>query len=177
MAEQGCRRKRSRTMLAVLALAGAAVACTSSSASTTAGLGLYLYPDHSGAIQSNIDNCNKQANGAYKITYNVLPAAADGQRQQLVRRLAAKDKALDIVGMGVNWAPEFAQDGWVREWTGALKDQVTADTLPAAIQTGTWLGKLYGAPWNSNTQLLWYRKDLVPKPPQTWDEMITKIGK
>jgi maltose-binding protein MalE len=28
------------------------------------------------------------------------------------------------------------------------------------------------APLNSNTQLLWYRKDLVPNPPETWDEMI-----
>ena len=25
---------------------------------------------------------------------------------------------------------------------------------------------------NTNVQLLWYRKDLVPKPPETWDEMI-----
>jgi multiple sugar transport system substrate-binding protein len=31
---------------------------------------------------------------------------------------------------------------------------------------------LYAAPFNTNTQLLWYRKDLVPKPPETWDEMI-----
>ena len=27
-------------------------------------------------------------------------------------------------------------------------------------------------PDNSNTQLLWYRSDLVPKPPTTWAEMI-----
>ncbi|MCA1702293.1 MAG: extracellular solute-binding protein, partial [Actinobacteria bacterium] len=33
-------------------------------------------------------------------------------------------------------------------------------------------GKLYAAPLNTNTQLLWYRKDLVPNPPKTWNEMI-----
>jgi multiple sugar transport system substrate-binding protein len=27
-------------------------------------------------------------------------------------------------------------------------------------------------PYNSNTQLLWYRDDLVKTPPKTWDEMI-----
>ena len=27
-------------------------------------------------------------------------------------------------------------------------------------------------PDNSNTQLLWYRKDLVPRPPTTWAQMI-----
>ncbi|MGH3854058.1 MAG: extracellular solute-binding protein, partial [Pseudonocardiaceae bacterium] len=31
---------------------------------------------------------------------------------------------------------------------------------------------LYAAPLSTNPQLLWYRKDLVPHPPQTWDEMI-----
>lgn len=40
------------------------------------------------------------------------------------------------------------------------------------IATATWKGKLYGAPDNSNTQLLWYRKDLVPTPPRTWAQMI-----
>jgi multiple sugar transport system substrate-binding protein len=28
------------------------------------------------------------------------------------------------------------------------------------------------ATWNTNTQLLWYRADVVPNPPATWDEMI-----
>ena len=49
---------------------------------------------------------------------------------------------------------------------------VTAGTLAVPIQTATYKGKLYGAPDNSNTELLWYRKDLVPTPPQTWDQMI-----
>ncbi len=148
------------------------VACGSSSAGAIPTLHFYLFQDNSGAIQKNIDNCNAQANGAYKIEYDLLPSSADGQRQQLVRRLAAKDSMLDIVGMDVTWAPEFAEAGWLKEWTGALKDQVTADTLPGAITTASWKGKLYGATYNSNTQLLWYRKDLVPTPPKTWDEMI-----
>jgi multiple sugar transport system substrate-binding protein len=147
-------------------------ACSSSSASTTPTLHYFIFKDNSGAFQSGINNCNKLANGAYRIEYDLLPPAADDQRQQLVRRLAAHDSALDILGMDVVWAPEFAEAGWVREWTGSVKDQVMAGTLSTAIQTGSWKGKLYAAPLNSNTQLLWYRKDLVPNPPTTWDQMI-----
>jgi multiple sugar transport system substrate-binding protein len=44
--------------------------------------------------------------------------------------------------------------------------------IAGPIDTATWKNKLYGAPLNSNTQLLWYRKDLVPTPPKTWAEMI-----
>ena len=40
------------------------------------------------------------------------------------------------------------------------------------IETASFEGELYAAPFNTNTQLLWYRKDLVTKPPKTWDEMI-----
>jgi multiple sugar transport system substrate-binding protein len=41
------------------------------------------------------------------------------------------------------------------------------------LQTATWNGQLYAVPYNTNTQLLWYRSDLVPNPPKTWDEMIS----
>ena len=40
-----------------------------------------------------------------------------------------------------------------------------------------WEGKTYGIPLNTNVQLLWYRKDLVPKPPETWDELIAMAKK
>ena len=32
-------------------------------------------------------------------------------------------------------------------------------------------------PLNTNAQLLWYRKDLVKTPPETWDEMIAMAKK
>lgn len=98
--------------------------------------------------------------------------AADGQRQQLVRRLAAEDDSLDILGLDVTWAAEFAEARWIREWTGTARRRAVAGTLRVPLQTSTWKGKLYAVPYNTNTQLLWYRKDLVPTPPRTWAEML-----
>jgi len=57
-------------------------------------------------------------------------------------------------------------------WTGANKAQAVAGTLKAALQTATWKGQLVAVPANTNTQLLWYRSDLVPTPPTTWAQMI-----
>jgi multiple sugar transport system substrate-binding protein len=45
------------------------------------------------------------------------------------------------------------------------------------IRTATYKGRLYGAPLNSNAQILFYRKDLVKQPPKTWDEMIALARK
>jgi multiple sugar transport system substrate-binding protein len=143
-----------------------------SSSSATPAINLYIYPDGSGAVQQAIDTCNAASGGRYNITYQTLPTDADGQRQQLVRRLAAHDSSMDILALDVTWAPEFAQAGWILEWTGANQIAATTGTLQGPLATATYNGKLYAAPFNSNTQLLWYRSDLVPTPPTTWDEMI-----
>src|SRR5438132_5542958 len=50
------------------------------------------------------------------ITYNKLPKAADDQRLQLARRLAAADASMDILGLDVTWEAEFAEAGWILPW-------------------------------------------------------------
>jgi multiple sugar transport system substrate-binding protein len=74
--------------------------------------------------------------------------------------------------MDVDWTAEFATANWIRPWPAAVAAQETKGDLPGPIATATWQGKLYAGPINSNTELLWYRKDLVPNPPKTWDQMI-----
>jgi multiple sugar transport system substrate-binding protein len=176
---KGRRRSRSHVLriaaaAAGITLAGGALsACASASAGTgPVTLNFYLYPDTSSATTSAITNCDAQSHGAYTISYQDLPQASDGQRQQLVRRLAAHDPTMDILGLDVTWEPEFAQAGWIVPWTGADKAKAEAGTLAPALQTATWKGQLVAVPDNSNTQLLWYRSDLVPNPPTTWAQMI-----
>jgi multiple sugar transport system substrate-binding protein len=72
----------------------------------------------------------------------------------------------------VTWEAEFSQAGWILPWTGTYKQQAEAGTLKVPLQTATWKGQLVAVPYNSNTQLLWYRDDLVKTPPTTWDQMI-----
>jgi multiple sugar transport system substrate-binding protein len=169
------RRRRTWIGVAVAALAtsGLAACGTANAGTGPVALNFYLYPDSSGATQTAIKNCDAQSGGKYTISYQQLPAAADGQRQQLVRRLAAHDDTIDIMGLDVTWEAEFAQAGWAAEWTGANKAKAENGTLKPALDTAIWKGKLYAVPDNSNTQLLWYRSDLVKKPPTTWAEMIS----
>ena len=157
----------------VLAAAGLA-ACGTSSAATGAGvtINFYNFNDPSGAVQTAVENCTKQSGGKYTITYNKLPAAADDQRLQMARRLAAADPSMDILGLDVTWEAEFAEAGWILPWTGANKTAAEQGTLKVPLETATWKGKLYAVPYNSNTQLLWYRSDLVKTPPKTWSQMI-----
>jgi multiple sugar transport system substrate-binding protein len=175
-------RRRAWPRFRVLAAAGGGAvlasallaACGTSSASTgPVTLQFYNFPDPSGAVQSAADNCSKASNGRYTIVYNKLQNAADQQRLQMARRLAAHDGSMDILGLDVTWEPEFATAGWIRPWTGQAKAAAIAGTLKGPLQTAIWRGQLVAVPYNSNTQLLWYRSDLVKTPPKTWSQMIS----
>ena len=48
----------------------------------------------------------------------------------------------------------------------------SAACCPGPLETAKYKGRLWTIPFTSNTQLLWYRKDLVKQVPKTWDEMI-----
>ncbi len=174
---------RSQIRLAAsLAAASLVPALLAACGTTSAGTGpvtlnYYAYPDHSGAVQKAVNTCTKQSNGKYNIVYNQLPLSADGQRQQMVRRLAAGDSSMDILGLDVTWEAEFAEAGWILPWTGAYKAQAEAGTLKPALETGIWHNRLYAVPYNSNTQLLWYRSDLVKTPPATWAQMFADASR
>src|SRR5256714_1929086 len=163
-------------MRQLLPVAGAALlAATALSACSSAGgltINLYISPeDH---LQTVVDRCTQAAGGRYKIVYNKLPRGADGQREQMVRRLAAGDSSLDVLGLDVTWVPEFAEAGWAVEWTGADAAAANPDVLARPLATAQWDGKLYGATKNTNVQLLWYDDRITPSPPKTFDELMTQ---
>jgi multiple sugar transport system substrate-binding protein len=163
-------RKGILAAAAAVSLLAPLAACGSSDEGGTPTLNFYSFPVEN--QQTVIDNCNKAANGKYKIAYQVLPRGADDQRVQMVRRLAAKDSAMDLLALDVTWTQEFASADWIKEWTGSDKSEIEDGTLPGPLASATYNDKLYAAPNNTNVQLLWYRKDLVPDPPKTWDDMI-----
>jgi multiple sugar transport system substrate-binding protein len=117
--------------------------------------------------------CSRASGGRYTIEQRTQPNRdTDDQRLRLARRLAAHDSSLDIMELDVIWTGEFAQAGWILPYPAELARLVEQGTLRVPLETGIYQGKLYAAPLSTNTQLLWYRKDLVPHPPKTWDEMI-----
>ena len=160
-----------------LAAAGLAACGTAGASTGPVTLNFYFYPDTSTATVTAIKNCNAQSHGKYTISYQVLPAAAGNQRLEMVRRLAAHDNSLDILGLDVTWEAEFAQAGWIEPWTGANKAAAEDGTLKPALETALWKGKLYAVPDNSNTQLLWYNSALTPNPPKTWAQMFADAAK
>jgi multiple sugar transport system substrate-binding protein len=165
-------------VVAAALAAGMLAACGGSSGPVK--INWYVFPEPSGSFAKAAASCSAASGGKYQIAINFLSNASDQQRQTLVQRLAAGDSSIDILAMDVDWTAEFASAGWIRPWTGANAAAASKGVLAGPLKTATYNGKLWAAPINSNTELLWYRKDLVPNPPKTWAQMIddaTKLAK
>ena len=125
-----------------------------------------------------IDACNKEAAGEYKIVGNLLPSDADGQREQFVRRLAAKDDGMDLLGMDVTWTAEFAEAGWIRELTDEQKDGGDQGHPPAAPSTRR-CGRTSStaSPSTPTSSCSGTASPWCPRPPKTWDEVLAMAKK
>jgi len=106
-----------------------------------------------------------------KVTVKQQSDQADQQLSDLEQHFQAKDAGYDVVTVDVVWSAEFAAKGWIIPLEGKYA-LPTDKLLGPPVKAATYNGKLYAAPYASDAGLLYYRKDLVPKAPTTWDEMI-----
>jgi len=125
--------------------------------------------DNSNVWPATIEKWNA-AHPTEKVTLKEQSDKADQQHDDIVQHMQAKDASYDIVTVDVIWTAEFAAKGWLVP----LKDSYALDTsklLKPTVDAATYNGTLYAAPFASDGGLLYYRKDLVPNPPKTLDEM------
>ncbi|SDJ59645.1 ABC transporter substrate-binding protein [Nonomuraea jiangxiensis] len=159
-------------VLAVLLTASCAAADGESDGATgTGGTGPITFAtgrDTTAYLQPLLDRWN-QAHPAEKVTLLELPEAADEQRAQMVANLQAQSSRYDVLGLDVVWTAEFAENGWIIPLERGLfpLDRF----LPPVVETAVYKDKLWAVPYTSNAGLLYYRKDLVGKPPRTWAEL------
>ncbi|ORB27780.1 ABC transporter substrate-binding protein [Mycolicibacterium parafortuitum] len=173
---RGRRRRAIALASAPLVAASLLSACGSQGGPPT--LTWYILPDNGGSV-ARAQECADASGGAYQVRIESLPSTATAQREQMVRRLAAGDSSIDLVSMDVVFTAEFANAGFLRPYTDEEAARLTAGMLPAPIETGIWEDTLYGTPYKTNAQLLWYRKSAAAaagvdptSPTFTWDEML-----
>ncbi len=169
-----CARRLGAVALAVLSAASVLSGCGAGDDARV--VSFYTPAGDAAAFTAVAQRCTDELGGRFTIRRFSLPKSTDDQRIQLARRLSANDRTVDIIAMDVIWTAEFAEAGWVLPLSDdparrAEADAIT-DTLRGPLSTATWKHRLFAAPVTTNTQLLWYRPDLMDAPPSTWDAMI-----
>jgi len=82
----------------------------------------------------------------------------------------------DVLGpIAHDWIGEIAlQEIALEVPDSAITDK--ADILPASLDLSSYQGKLFGLPLFAESVALIYNKDMVPEPPTTWDDLVTKAA-
>ncbi|MDP4960620.1 MAG: extracellular solute-binding protein, partial [Mycobacterium sp.] len=171
-------KARRATAAALIAFAAASLTSACGTGGDGQVVSLYTAAGETATFTAVAKRCTEELGGRFRIQQFSLPKGADDQRLQLARRITGNDRTLDIMALDVVWTAEFAEAGWALPLSGdpagLAEADAIADTLPGPLETAKWRGELYAAPITTNTQLLWYRPDLVAPPPPTWDQMIAE---
>jgi len=88
----------------------------------------------------------------------------------------AANGAYDVVNYLDSWGPPNAH--WLTRIDELMaRDGISMDRYPKAFaRSAQFEGETLGFPLRAHPQLMFYRKDLIPEPPSSWEELID-IGK
>lgn len=104
-----------------------------------------------------------------KVVQRVTPDAADQKHQLYVQWLNAGASDPDILQLDVIWTPEFAAAGWILPLDQFHPD--SAGFFPSTLAANRWRDTLFALPWFIDVGMLYWRTDLMPAPPQSFDDL------
>lgn len=106
-----------------------------------------------------------------RLEISVMPALELHKAKLLLA--AAAGRLPDVASVDSFWMPLFLAGGHVQPMNDDWPAEDRADFLPFTIDTlSDPSGNVYGLWHGTDCRVLYYRKDLVPTPPRTWDELI-----
>jgi multiple sugar transport system substrate-binding protein len=109
-----------------------------------------------------------------RVEQRATPDAADQRHQLYVQWLNARAGDPDILQLDVVWTPEFAAAGWILPLDRFAPD--TSAFFPATIAANQWDGRLYAIPWFVDVGMLYWRTDLMPQAPASFDDVRHRFG-
>ena len=94
----------------------------------------------------------------------------------LVTNLVSNSGQMDVLTGDCIWVPEFFGAGWLLSPGPYMTKAELAGYYPGAVTAVSYLGKLAGIPWFTDSGMLWYRQDLLSKyhfaVPTTYDQLV-----
>src|SRR5262245_46902604 len=135
-----------------------------------AELSMLMEPDGTGTWQALINDFQKLHPDVH-VRLVEGPAPTDTREDMYSVSFLSGEAAYDIVYCDVVWVPKFAAAGWLLALTDRVGAIDSSDFLPPDLQAGTYRGRLYRMPAFTDAGVLYYRKDLMRAPPETFDDL------
>jgi multiple sugar transport system substrate-binding protein len=137
---------------------------------THTDLSILMEPDGTGVWGDLLREFEKNHPG-HHVRLVEGPPSTNTREDMYSTSFLSGEAGFDIVYSDVVWVPKFAAAGWLLDLSGKLSDEDLEDFMPTDLRAGTYQGRLYRVPAFTDAGVLYYRKDLVPKPPETFEEL------
>jgi multiple sugar transport system substrate-binding protein len=109
-----------------------------------------------------------------EVDTELLPNASDVAHQYFLTALEGGSRDFDLLVVDTVWVHEFARAGWIADVSEAFPPEaLKRDFLPGPVEASVMDGRTYAVPWYVDVGMLYYRKDLVPRAPRTYEELRT----
>jgi multiple sugar transport system substrate-binding protein len=106
-----------------------------------------------------------------KVKVDVLSPNSTTYLSQLEHFFISGSTTPDLFESDVTYPAKFAQAGWVLNLDSLHPNK--SSYFPTEVAAGTFHGSLYAIPWFDNPEGLFYRTDLIPKPPTSPAQVVS----
>jgi multiple sugar transport system substrate-binding protein len=113
----------------------------------------------------------EKAHPNIKVSIDVLSPNSTTYLQQLQQRFIAGSPTPDVLESDVTYPAKFAKAGWIKP-LGSFNPPL-GSFFPNAVAAGEFEGKPYAIPWFTNPEGLFYRTDLIPRPPTNPEQVVS----
>ena len=90
----------------------------------------------------------------------------------------AGDVTPDIGTMGLTWGMEFGELGALLDLRAEFPEDVAKleeNTFPGIAESTKLGDKIFGIPLDMSIHIMYYRTDVIPHPPATWEELTATL--
>lgn len=134
-------------------------------------LSILMEPDATG-VWRDLFHQFEQKNPGIRVQFVEGPPATNAREDMYSTAFLAGRGSFDVVYADVVWIPKFAAAGWLTDLSDRISDDDRRDFLPADVEGSTYRGRLYRMPALTDAGLLYYRADLLDRPPDTFAELL-----
>ena len=115
----------------------------------------------------------ERAHPGVEVSAQLLPNAPGAVHQYLLTSLEGRTREFDVFIADVIWVAELARAGWVADLSAAFPaERVRREFLPGPASVVLVQGGTFAVPWYADVGVFYYRTDLVPRAPRTYEELV-----
>ena len=124
------------------------------------------------ATQDLVKQFNREHRGEINLKVIRGPLETEAMSDLAISSLLLGQAPFDVLLMDITWLPKYAAAGWMVPLENYFQTSDVDSLAKGAREGNSYDGHLYRWPMTSDMGLLYYRTDLMDRPPETPEDLV-----